>query len=250
MELTSHIDLTLVLLYTFWIFFAGLVYYLHRESKREGYPLVADSAKRGRSTPMADPIGPKTFRLRTGNSVTVSGGRPDTRAVAAEPAALFPGAPLNPTGNAMADGVGPASYAMRADTPDITVDGQTKILPLRLATEFHLEPRDTNPIGLPVLGVDREVAGTIKDCWVDRSEYIMRYYEVALTDGRSVLLPANFARVTERAVKVNAIKAAQFTGVPGLRHPDQVTLLEEDKITGYYGGGYLYAWPSRTEPLL
>ena len=250
MELTSHIDLTLVLLYTFWIFFAGLVYYLHRESKREGYPLVADSAKRGRATPMADPVGPKTFNLRTGNSVTVSGGRPDTRAIAAEPAALFPGAPLNPTGNAMLDGVGPASYAMRADVPDITFEGLPKIVPLRIATDFHLETRDTNPIGLPVFGVDREVAGIVKECWIDRSEYIMRYYEVALSDGRTVLLPSNFARVTERSVTVKAIKAAQFAGVPGTKSPDHVTLLEEDKITGYYGGGYLYAWPSRTEPLL
>ena len=250
MELTSHIDLTLVLLYTFWIFFAGLIYYLHRESKREGYPLVADATKRGRATPVTDPIGPKTFKLRTGNSVTVSGGRPDERAIAAAPVASWPGAPMEPTGNAMADGIGPASYAMRSDTPDITVDGQTKILPLRLATDFHLETRDVNPVGLPVIGVDREIAGTVKDCWVDRSEYIMRYYEVSLADGRTVLLPSNFARVTDRFISVKAIKGAQFAGVPALKHPDQVTLLEEDMITGYFGGGYLYAWPARTESLL
>jgi photosynthetic reaction center H subunit len=29
-----------------------------------------------------------------------------------------------------------------------------------------------------------------------------------------------------------------------------VTLLEEDKISGYYGGGTLYADPSRSEPIL
>jgi photosynthetic reaction center H subunit len=38
--------------------------------------------------------------------------------------------------------------------------------------------------------------------------------------------------------------------VPALRNPDVVTLLEEDKIVGFYGGGTLYALPSRTEPLL
>jgi hypothetical protein len=27
-----------------------------------------------------------------------------------------------------------------------------------------------------------------------------------------------------------------------------VTLLEEDRIVGYYAGGYLYATPNRTEP--
>jgi len=29
-----------------------------------------------------------------------------------------------------------------------------------------------------------------------------------------------------------------------------VTLLEEDKIAGYFGGGRLYATPDRQEPLL
>jgi len=38
--------------------------------------------------------------------------------------------------------------------------------------------------------------------------------------------------------------------VPTTRHPDQVTLLEEDKIAGYYGGGYLYSTPQRQEPLV
>jgi photosynthetic reaction center H subunit len=36
---TSYIDLAQVVLYLFIAFFLGLVYYLHRENKREGYPL-------------------------------------------------------------------------------------------------------------------------------------------------------------------------------------------------------------------
>jgi photosynthetic reaction center H subunit len=51
-------------------------------------------------------------------------------------------------------------------------------------------------------------------------------------------------------ITVRAITAAQFADVPGLRNPEQVTLLEEDKIMGYYGGGTLYATPGRGEPLL
>lgn len=39
MSFTEYIDLTQIVLYAFWIFFAGLVYYLRREDKREGYPL-------------------------------------------------------------------------------------------------------------------------------------------------------------------------------------------------------------------
>ena len=42
MDFTSYIDLTQVLLYAFWLFFALLVYYLRREDKREGYPLRSD----------------------------------------------------------------------------------------------------------------------------------------------------------------------------------------------------------------
>ena len=44
--------------------------------------------------------------------------------------------------------------------------------------------------------------------------------------------------------------ARHFAQVPGLQNPDQVTFLEEDQITAYYGGGTLYAEPSRLGPLL
>lgn len=36
--ITSYIDVAQVTLYVFWIFFAGLLFYLLRENKREGYP--------------------------------------------------------------------------------------------------------------------------------------------------------------------------------------------------------------------
>ncbi|MES1162883.1 MAG: photosynthetic reaction center subunit H, partial [Rhizobacter sp.] len=67
---------------------------------------------------------------------------------------------------------------------------------------------------------------------------------------RRVLLPVNFSRIGDRQVKVRSILASQFAQVPGTRNPDAVTLLEEDKIMGYYGGGTLYATPDRQEPLL
>ncbi|MEO8060469.1 MAG: photosynthetic reaction center subunit H, partial [Burkholderiales bacterium] len=67
---------------------------------------------------------------------------------------------------------------------------------------------------------------------------------------RRVLLPVNFARIGDQRIKVRSILAAQFAQVPGTRAPDTVTLLEEDKIMAYYGGGTLYATPDRQEPLL
>ena len=37
---------------------------------------------------------------------------------------------------------------------------------------------------------------------------------------------------------------------PVTRLPEQVTLLEEDKISAYFGGGHFYATPERSEPLV
>ena len=35
-DITARIDVAQVVLAAFWVFFAGLGYYLHREDKREG----------------------------------------------------------------------------------------------------------------------------------------------------------------------------------------------------------------------
>lgn len=43
--ITGYIDVAQLVLYAFWIFFAGLIVYLHRENKREGYPLESDRSR-------------------------------------------------------------------------------------------------------------------------------------------------------------------------------------------------------------
>jgi photosynthetic reaction center H subunit len=65
-----------------------------------------------------------------------------------------------------------------------------------------------------------------------------------------VLLPMNFARIQPRAVRVQSLLGHQLRGVPATRHPEQVTMLEEEKVMAYYGAGTLYATPQRQEPLL
>lgn len=35
----EHLDGAQIILYAFWLFFFGLIYYLRKEDKREGYPL-------------------------------------------------------------------------------------------------------------------------------------------------------------------------------------------------------------------
>ena len=251
--LTTHIDLALVALYLFWLFFAGLVYYLLRENKREGYPLLTDRSD-GRVSVVGFPTPPppKTYRLAHGGEVTLPRHGNDRPDVNLRPTAGFPGAPFEPAGDPFVDGVGPASYAERADEPDLTILGEPKIVPLRVAAGYHVAEEDPQPVGFTVLGGDRGIAGTVTDIWVDRSEYLARYFEVEVEGGARVLVPTTFAKVdgARRAVTVRALYADQFAGVPKLRSPEQVTLLEEDKIVGYFGGGLLYAHPSRTESLL
>ncbi|MEM6477119.1 MAG: photosynthetic reaction center subunit H, partial [Pseudomonadota bacterium] len=49
-------------------------------------------------------------------------------------------------------------------------------------------------------------------------------------------------------VDITAIRSDQFDDVPAIAKAGQITRLEEDKIMGYYGGGFLYATPERSEP--
>jgi photosynthetic reaction center H subunit len=169
------------------------------------------------------------------------------------PAANHPGAANLPVGNPMLAGVGPGAWADRPDVPDRTVQGEAKIRPLRTAPGFSLESRDPNPIGMTVIGADGVQAGICREAWVNTSEPQLMYLELELAaTARRVLVPVGFVQIDSRrrTLRVNAILAAQFADVPATRHPDLVTLLEEDKISAYYAGGYLYATPNRSEPIV
>lgn len=183
------------------------------------------------------------------------------RPVTYAPALDNPGAPLQPAGDPLLSGVGPSAWADRADVPDTTVHGDARIVPMRVAPNFYIEPRDPDPRGMRVLGCDDQVAGVVVDVWVDRAEPAARYFEVELpagsaaaagATGRRVLIPTTVCKVDRRrgAVRTKSILARQFANVPATRAPDRVTFLEEDKIMAYYAGGFLYATPARSEPIL
>jgi photosynthetic reaction center H subunit len=252
--LFGDFDTTELLLYAFFAFFAGLVIYLRREDRREGYPLEDDVT--GRKEPLGGLLftaRPKTFLLPHGHGTrTVPNFQRDERTIAARRSAPMDGSPIEPTGNPLLDGVGPGAWAERPDYPDLTLEGAPRIVPIRVAHDFHVSPEDTDPRGLPVIGLDGVKAGTVSDLWIDRSECLIRYIEVALDGGtgRKVLLPMTMAIVGARGVKVRAITGAQFADVPVTASPSQVTLLEEEKVVGYYGGGHLYATRDRQEPML
>jgi len=249
---TGYFDVAQIVLYAFWIFFAGLILYLRREDKREGYPLESDRSG-GRVTVQGYPAipSPKTFQLHDGTVVKAPRVERDTRTILAKPMNPSPGAPLQPTGDPMLDAVGPASYAERANVPDHTIDGAPMIVPLRAARGFAVSAKDPDPRGMTVYGADRQSGGVVSELWVDRAEPQIRYLEVD-TGARRVLLPINFAKIDggRRRVNVRSILGSQFASVPKLGNPDQITRREEDQICAYYAGGNLYATASRSEPLL
>jgi photosynthetic reaction center H subunit len=255
MQEGAYLDVAQVTLYVFWIFFACLIFYLRREDKREGYPLDSTASGGGVVHGFPRMPDPKNYLLRDGHVATLPNHKNDRRDVAVAPIAVWPGAPMEPTGNPMLDGVGPGSWADREDVPELNIDNVPCIVPLRLAEGTYLEPRDPDPRGMNVIGADNEIGGVVTDVWVDRAEALIRYIEVevtAPTGVKRVLLPMPFALVNHKRgrVTVNAILGSQFANVPVTKSLDQVTKLEEDKIVGYYGAGTLYATPSRQEPML
>ncbi len=253
--ITGYIDVAQLVLYGFWLFFAGLIFYLRREDKREGYPLESDRSADVRVEGFPAVPSAKVFALAHGGTYEAPGDPSPEREIAAEPAAPWPGAPLEPTGDPMVEGVGPAAWATdRMDEPELTLEGEPRIVPMRVATDFSVEPRGPDPRGMQVFGADGELGGTVRDIWVDRSEPQPRYLEVEVpmgTETRNVLLPITLSVVGARGrVGVKSILGEQFRRVPVLRNPDLVTQLEEDRICAYYGGGHLYAMPSRQESLI
>ena len=247
--ITQYVDVAQIVLYLFWAFFAGLIYYIARENHREGYPM--DSGRENGPKIIGWPVpDPKTYKLHDGREVHAPDFNRRDGEYRAQPTSPFNGAPLEPVGNPLTAGVGPGAWAMRADEPDLDEHGGAKIVPLRNASAHAIAKRDTDPRGLPVIDANGDEAGRVKDLWVDRMEMMFRYLEVSLPSGQTVLLPVNFARIRKSGVHVHALLASQFAGVPATKHPEQITLLEEEKITAYYGAGLLYATPHRSEPLV
>jgi photosynthetic reaction center H subunit len=254
-SLTGYIDVAQVTLYAFWFFFAGLIFYLRTEDKREGFPMESERVPGARVAGFPPIPSPKTFHLGHGQAVKAPHPEPlfEVNASATE---SWPGAPLTPNGDPMLAGVGPGAWVARADVPDhMYEDGAPKIVPLRAAPGFSLATEDPDPRGFTVIGGDEKAAGTITDVWVDRSEVIIRYYEIDVTQSGGVgrrLIPATLAQVKGRLkqVRVNSLLASQFAAIPKLKTSDQVTLREEDQVVGYFGGGQMYATASRLGPLI
>jgi photosynthetic reaction center H subunit len=242
-------DLASLSIWSFWLFFALLVYYLQTENMREGYPLETED---GKTAPNQGPFpvpAPKTFKLPFGRGKVTVPSHANEEAhrrhdLALARTAASEGFPHAPTGDPMKDGVGPASWSNRRDIPELDGHGHNKILPMAQARGFEISA-GRDPRGMRVWANDNAWVGTISDLWIDASEQLVRYLEMTLDDGTRRLLPMPMCKVDSDRVRVSALSSVHFAGIPVTRSPTEVTLLEEDKISGYVGGGTLYSEDTR-----
>ena len=240
---TESIDVAQIVLYVFWLFFFGLIFWLRREDRREGYPLEYDNpSKLFAVNPVLIPP-PKTFLLPHGGSVQAPNFERDARPINAQRTSPAAGSPYQPNGDPLLSGVGPASYAQRHDTVDQTREGHDLIVPMRVAQDYSVNA-GPDPRGWSVVAADKEVAGVVKDLWVDRADVMVRYVEVELKGtAERRLLPITMLRLLRepRKVEVASLRAAQFASVPTTKEVDRITSLEEERIQAFYAGGRLYA---------
>lgn len=252
-QLTPGLDVALLVFWAFVLFFVGLVFYLRREDRREGYPLEDEIS--GRIQSVGGPLHTssiKSFRLPfdRGTVTAPTKGREPVK-IAARRTERHSGAPYTPTGNPLADGVGPAAWANRAKYPDLDMEGHPRIVPLTSAPTYTIAPRDAGIAGWPLVGADGVVAGHVQELWIDTADRLVRYIQFA-AEGGPALAPMMMAKLDRRRrrVVIDALRASQFDGVPRLAALDQITLYEEERVQAYFGGGYLYATAARQEPLL
>lgn len=207
---TRYIDIPQVVLYVFWIFFVGLILYLRREDKREGYPLQRDPfnglPQQPTGDPMKDAAGPASYSQRQDVPDVTIDGKP--LIVPMRVAAGFTVAEedADPRGMVVvaADGIAAGKVL------EIWVDrAEPQIRYLEVKLDASLGARS---VLLPI--------GYLK---IDP---------------------------VRRIVQVVSILSGQFAAVPDHANPDLVTLLEEDRIMAYYAGGHLYAKPARFGPIL
>ncbi|MEM0936400.1 MAG: photosynthetic reaction center subunit H [Pseudomonadota bacterium] len=240
----GNFDLASLSIWLFYLFFALLIYYLQTENMREGYPLEdEDGTPAANQGPFPVPA-PKTRMLPHGGgewtvpSQEVEDAHRRTD-LALERTSPTGGYPLRPTGDPMADGVGPASWTPRKDSPELDGKGYPKIVPMASHDSFAISA-GRDPRGLSVMGRDKAVVGTVSDMWVDEPEQLVRYLEIDLDGAGKRLVPIQLAKIGLRGVMVRSLVKERWAGIPKTKSDSQVTLLEEDKISAYVAAGNLY----------
>jgi photosynthetic reaction center H subunit len=255
--ITDHLDFAQLLVAAFFIFFIGLILHLRAEDKREGYPL-RDPAGGPDQVGFPELPKAKVFVLQDGGQVTAPHPDPQ-RDLAARRLHPDPGSPLVPTGDPLADGVGPAAWALRKEAPMFFQPGVVQVAPLRRLAGYAILPGDPDPRGMTVIGSDGGAVGVVEDVWIDRGVKIVRYLEVALDSGAPdqgdkgggrALVPIYDCdiKARRRRVRVSAVPAARFADAPRLRDPHQITAREEDRVSAFFAGAQFYVAPAAGVP--
>lgn len=252
-EFFGNFDLASAAIWAFWIFFAGLIYYIQRENQREGFPLEDDDGNPEDRLALTALPPAKTFKLPHGRGeVSVpsaeneAGHRRENLALARTSQAG--GAPYVPTGDPMVDGVGPAAWAPRADHPELDGHGHVKIKRMADLPEFKISAGN-DPRGMTVESGDKKAAGKVTDIWIDVPEQMVRYLEMELSSGGTRLIPITMCKVMGDRVKVRSLYAEHFAGIPQAKSRSEITLLEEEKVTAWYAGGTFYATAARSNTI-
>ncbi|MBJ3763203.1 photosynthetic reaction center subunit H [Maribius pontilimi] len=243
----GNFDLASLAIWLFWGFFAVLIYYLQTENMREGYPLETED---GNTAPNQGPFpvpAPKTVSLPHGGGEVVLPSQENEafhrrEDLALARTAVSEGFPQKPTGDPLLDGVGPASWTPRKDSPELDGHGNPKIQPMSGNDGFFVSA-GRDPRGLPVVCKDDKVVGTVTDLWIDEAEQLVRYVEFELEPefgGAKKLMPMFMIRIKPRWVDITSLNSNRMTQIPDIKTPGQITLLEEEKIMTFFGGGTLY----------
>ena len=151
-----YIDVAQVVFPRSWLFFAGLVFWLRREDRREGYPLESEVSGHFKDRGFIWIPEPKTFILANGEGPAPHfEGRhaADQRARRSSP-----GRARRSSRRAIRCGRRrPRQPRPRPDEPYRPLDGHDLLAPLRVATNYAVPPEGGNPIGFEVVGARRRV---------------------------------------------------------------------------------------------
>ena len=210
-QISNQLDIPTLAFWVFALFFVGLVFWLQRESKREGYPLKASPF----TTELLDgfpppPAGELTYILNEGGTTDAPHfyEQPPTHS---RPMHQFDGTPFRPLGNPLLAAIGPGSWVMKKDVPALTERGDRLLEPLRAMHEWSIERQDADPRGMAVFDWRWNEVGRVVDVWIDRGIKIIRMLEVELRDDlRAGYVPGSAPRNATDGVLGGAPE-----GVPG-----------------------------------
>ncbi len=252
-QISNQLDIPTLAFWVFALFFLGLVAWLQRESKREGYPLRASPF----TTELIEgfppqPVGTRTYILNEGGT-TEAPHHYAQAPVSARPLYQFDGTPFYPLGNPLLAGIGPGSWVMKKDEIALTERGDKLLEPLRVMEGWSIQREDADPRGMAVFDWRWNHVGQVADVWIDRGIKIIRMLEVEVHDsirvGR-VLVPVLHTEIREksRRVRVTSLWAHQFADVPMPASADEITGPEEERLNAYYSAGFFYRADPMTFP--